>query len=61
MPTYRNMKVSAINDIVANTCLKKGKKKIRKPFNLEITEIFDGLIYPYLVVILEVSVTLYHA
>lgn len=29
--------------------------------NLEIAEIFDGLINPYLVVILEVSVTLYHA
>jgi len=26
MPTYRNMKVSAINDIVANTCLEKGNK-----------------------------------
>jgi len=26
MPTYRNMKVSTINDIVANTCLKKENK-----------------------------------
>jgi len=26
MPTYRNMKVSAINDIVAKTCLEEGNK-----------------------------------
>jgi len=38
MPTYRNMKVSAINDIVANTCLEKGKK----------SEISDHLIWKLL-------------
>jgi len=73
IPTYRNMKVSAMNDIVANACLKLSATVKIITFSTEThdttvkrTKVSASLrgkkkgFYSYLVVIRELSVTLCH-